>query len=225
MIKRSPGNVERGRAAVAARAWEDAFHALEAAHREGLLDNAGMEQLVLSAGLTGRDGELVGLLEELHRRYMQAGDCRAAARAAFWLCMRLNGLGESGKANGWLTRAQRILEQDGSDCVEKGFLLLPVANRSLMTGDLETAIATSETASAIGERFGEPDLVALARGVLGRALVRQGRAVGLHPAVHVLVGTVAHLVEMHIVDIDPMHRRFSFRKDLEDALRQTADWR
>lgn len=174
MTKRSSPNVERGLAAAAGRAWEEAFCALDAAHRDGVLDNAGLEQLVLSAGLTGRDAEFIARLEELHHRYMRSGDCRAAVRAAFWLCMRLHGLGEPGKANGWLTRAQRILEQDGGDCVERGFLLLPLANRSLMAGDLETAIATSEAASALGERFGEPDLVALARGVLGRALVRQG---------------------------------------------------
>ena len=44
-----------------------------------------------------------------------------------------------------------------------------------MSGDVGTAIAMAETAAAVGERFGEADLVALARSLHGRALLRQGR--------------------------------------------------
>jgi DNA-binding CsgD family transcriptional regulator len=44
-----------------------------------------------------------------------------------------------------------------------------------MSGDVGTAIAMAETAAAVGERFGEADLVALARNLHGRGLLRQGR--------------------------------------------------
>ncbi len=89
---------------------------------------------MLAAGLTGRDAEMLRLLERLHNHCVEAGDSRRAARAAFWLCMRLHGLGEAGQAGGWLARAQRILERVDEDCAEKGYLLLPAANRSLMIG-------------------------------------------------------------------------------------------
>jgi DNA-binding CsgD family transcriptional regulator len=175
MPKRPSSDLERGRAAFAARAWEDAYQALAAADARSRLDAEACSELVMAAGLTGRDREMLTHLERLHNLCAEVGDCRGAARAAFWMCMRLHGLGESAQAGGWLARAQRLLERVAEDCAEKGYLLLPAANRALMTGDLETAIAMSGTAAESGERFGEPDLVALARGTEGRALVRQGR--------------------------------------------------
>ena len=175
MNRRTSTAVERGRAAFAVRAWDDAYAALSRAEREGGLDADGLGELVLAAGLTGRDAEMLRLLERLHNVCLEAGDSRSAARAAFWLCMRLHGLGEAGQAGGWLARAQRILERVEEDCAEKGYLLLPSASRSLMSGDVATAVAMAETAAAIGERFGDTDLVALARSLHGRALIRDGR--------------------------------------------------
>ena len=175
MNRRTSTAVERGRAAFAARAWDDAYLGLSGAEREGGLDAESLGELVLAAGLTGRHAEMLRLLERLHNVCLEAGDSRSAARAAFWLCMRLHGLGEAGQAGGWLARAQRILERVEEDCAEKGYLLLPSASRSLMSGDVATAVAMAETAAAIGERFGDTDLVALARSLHGRALIRDGR--------------------------------------------------
>lgn len=175
MTKRPSSDVERGRAAFAARAWEDAFRALSQADRDGRLDREALAELVLAAGLTGRDPEMLRGLERLHNLCAETGDCRGAARAAFWLSLRLQGLGEVAQAGGWLARAQRVLERVEEDCAEKGYLLLPAANRALTSGDLQTAVAMSEAAASAGERFGEADLIALARSVHGRSLVRQGR--------------------------------------------------
>jgi DNA-binding CsgD family transcriptional regulator len=74
---------------------------------------------------------------------------------------------------GWLARAQRLLERTGRECVEQGYLLLPVAEQKLDAGEIETACATAARAAEIGERFRDADLVACARHVQGRALVLQ----------------------------------------------------
>ena len=53
--------------------------------------------------------------------------------------------------------------------------MLPAALQCVGEGDPARAAATFAEAAGIGERFGEPDLVALARHGQGRALIRMGR--------------------------------------------------
>ena len=61
------------------------------------------------------------------------------------------------------------------DCVERGYLLIPVLLEHSFSGDYEAAYATAAETAAIGERFGDRDLVAIALMEQGHALVRQGR--------------------------------------------------
>jgi DNA-binding CsgD family transcriptional regulator len=167
--------LESGRASYAREEWDDAFAALSRADRGASLAAADLERLALSAALTGRDDELLATLERLYQAYVDAGDPARAARQGFWLALRLFALGETGRAGGWLARAQRLLEGEGHDCVEQGYLLLPVVARHLAAGDYDTACEVAGRAAEIGERFGEADLVALARSMQGRALLREGR--------------------------------------------------
>src|SRR3954467_14682742 len=60
------------------------------------------------------------------------------------------------------------------ECVENGYLLLPIGYRSIAAGDAVTAHANFVQAAAIGERFGDKDLVTLGLQGQGRALIRQG---------------------------------------------------
>ncbi len=56
-----------------------------------------------------------------------------------------------------------------------GYLLIPVLLEHSFSGDYEAAYATAAEADAIGERFGDRDLVAIALMEQGHALVKQGR--------------------------------------------------
>ena len=58
---------------------------------------------------------------------LDAGDASRAARCAFWIGMTLAIRGEIGPAGGWFGRAQRLVELEDQDCVEQGYLLMPVA--------------------------------------------------------------------------------------------------
>jgi tetratricopeptide (TPR) repeat protein len=82
--------------------------------------------------------------------------------------------GETGHANGWLARGRRLLEHEGRECAEQGYLLLPVAEQHLRAGELETAYTLASDSAAIGDRFGEADLAACARHLQGRALMEKG---------------------------------------------------
>ena len=80
------------------------------------------------------------------------------------------------QGSGWLSRARRLLDEAGGDCVERGYLLLPDGLSAIDAGEPERASAAFALAGACGERFGDRDLVALARHGQGRALIRCGRA-------------------------------------------------
>jgi DNA-binding CsgD family transcriptional regulator len=164
-----------GRDAYARRAWDEAHRALSQADLASPLGAEDLERLAWTSALIGRDEDYLATLERLHGAQLEAGQGLRAARAAFWLCFRLFYLGETGRASGWLGRADRLVEREGRPCAEKGFLLLPAAHHCLATGDCEAAFSAGAEAFALGERFAEPDLIALARSVQGRARLRQGR--------------------------------------------------
>lgn len=165
----------RGRACFERREWDDAFEALSAADRSNPLDAEDLYRLTWSAGLTARDEEMLAAHERLYRAHIDAQETLAAARTAFWLGFRLLARGEAGRAGGWLGRAQRLVEQEGRDCVEQGYLLLPVGQKHLSAGEWREAHDAAARAAECGERFGEADLIAFARNLQGRSLLSAGQ--------------------------------------------------
>jgi DNA-binding NarL/FixJ family response regulator len=68
-----------------------------------------------------------------------------------------------------------LLDADGEDCVERGYLLIPVWLEQMARGEYEAGYKTAARAAAIAERLRDPDLLWLAVDEQGRALVSQGR--------------------------------------------------
>jgi DNA-binding NarL/FixJ family response regulator len=184
--------LERGRESYAAWAWFDAFESLSSGDRAAPLAAADLELLARSAYMLGRDDDYVGGLERAHHLYLDGGDVAPAVRCAFWVGHNLLFRGERARATGWFGRAQRLLEREGQDCVERGYLLIPVYLEQMGSGDYEAGYVTAAEAAATGERFGDADLVWLARDDQGRALVKQGRVEeGLRLVDEVMVAATA----------------------------------
>jgi DNA-binding CsgD family transcriptional regulator len=164
-----------GREAYEAKAWDDAFRFLSRAGEWGPLAVDDLERLAVSAYLTGRDEQYLRTLERAHRAFLDAGKGQRAVRCAFWLGLRLVFRGERAPAAGWFGRAHRLLERESHDCAEHGYLMLPNVERHIEAGDLEAAYAAASAAVETGERFSDADLVACARHLQGRVLLRQQR--------------------------------------------------
>lgn len=165
----------RGRECCRQCAWADAFEALSLADQARALGAGDLELLAMAAYLTGRDDEYLSALDRAHHAHLEAGENLRAARAAFWLSLRLLFRGNIGPATGWLARAQRVLEREGAECVERGYVLLAIVQQHINAGEWNAAYALAADAAAIGERFGEADLSACARHLQGRVRIQQGQ--------------------------------------------------
>ena len=167
--------VERGRELYADRAWRGAHAALSQADRQAPLTAEDLERLATAAYMLGRQDEFYEALERAHHAHLNDGGALRAARCAFWIGINLVQQGEMARASGWLGRARRLVQREGRDCVEQGYLLVPTMFEREAQGDLDGAIETAAEAARIGERFGDPDLVAVAVHGQGHLMITNGQ--------------------------------------------------
>ena len=169
------GALDRGRDAYARRAWLEAHEALSRADDGGALEAEDLELLAMAKLMLGRDDESIAILERAHHRYLERGETQRAVRAATWIGMNLGFRGVIAPANGWLGRAQRLLDRQPGDSVEHGYLMIPAVFRLEAGGDFEAAAALAGEAAAVAERFGDRDLLSMSLNAQGTMLVRAGR--------------------------------------------------
>ncbi len=166
--------MSQARESYARNAWQEAAEALLRAAETSPLLEEDRWRLAWSCGLGGRDSEMLRVLEGIYQLHAEAGKPQSAARAAFWLGFRLLGMGDFSSANGWLARAERMVERAGCECVEQGYLLLPEIRRQFTAGNYALAYDAAVRAERLGERFADADLRVFARNLQGRVLLRQG---------------------------------------------------
>ena len=165
----------KGRDCCERRVWEDAYRWLAEADATEPLEAADLERLFTAAYMLQREDEALGILERAHQAYADAGDRPAAARTAVWLGLHLAFAGQGAPASGWFGRAGRWLEGRTRPCVEQGYLLLPKIHMMQGAGKFEAAMQTAAEAVALGDCFGDLDLVACARHLQGRCALAWGR--------------------------------------------------
>src|SRR4029077_10301847 len=128
-----------------------------------------------SAYMLGGETEYLELLERDYNGRLEDQEPLAAVRCAAWIAVRLLFRCEVSRAGGWVGRAQRLLEGEGADCVERGYLLIPRIIEQEMAGDPEGAAATAAEARAIGGRLGGLHLFPIATPAQGVAVIGLGR--------------------------------------------------
>ena len=211
--------LQRGRDSFGRRSWDEAYRALSLIDDAEPLRPEDLELAATAAYLTGRDENYLKLLERAHRAYRDAGDNERAARCAFWLGLRFVFRGEMGPASGWFGRARRLLEEHAHDCVERGYLLLPLVEQQLGGGKWAEASDLAAQAAAIGSRFRDPELVSIALHLQGRALMRsqkveQGLALLDESMVSVTAGELSPIVTglVYCSVIDACQQVYAFRR-------------
>lgn len=164
-----------GRERHAAPAWREAYEALSRADRQRPLAAEGLERLATAAYLLGSESEYLRALERAHDAHVADGDPMRAVRCAFWIGTHFAQRGDMARAGGWLTRAHRLLDEHGSDEVERGYLLLPSIFEHHARGDLAAADGIAEEAVDIAQRSRDRDLFGLAAHLRGHLLIERGR--------------------------------------------------
>ncbi len=215
-------DLERARDAFQRRSWSQAFSGLAALDGTSPLGGEDLERLAVAAFLVGRVVESEAYWARAHTSFLATDSPERAARCAFWLAFGLMERGESAQGAGWFMRARRLLDELHHDCAERGYVLLPDGVRLIGEGDYEGAAACLARAAAIGLRFGDRDLVVLARHGEGRALIRLGRsAEGLalldEAMVAITAGEVSPLVagDVYCGVLSGCHELFDWRRARE----------
>ena len=159
-----------GREAFARRDWQGAFDGFSAATT---LEADDLDAWAESAHWLGRAGEAIDAYNAAYKAHLDGGAPRRAALSAFMLAIYLRVTGDGAQADGWLSRAQRLLA-DETEGAEHGYpLYLHIAG--LMGRDLDAAIEEAHRMQRIGREHGDENLVALGVFFEGRSLVKQAR--------------------------------------------------
>ena len=146
---------------VCAAAWQEAYAALAAADGESGLSGEELERYAEAAWWLGRSEEFRELARRTYAAHVAEGN---RLRAGFVAA-----------AAGRLDRAGRQLLGE-PEAAEHGYLALAQARASRRDGRLEDALEHARRGHAIGERYGDRELTALAQQDEGRLLLAQGES-------------------------------------------------
>jgi tetratricopeptide (TPR) repeat protein len=181
-----------GDGAVARRAFERAL-----AERESVEVLEGLAQALY---LEGEYSAAAAHYERLYVAYRRGRDPIAAGRVAVTLgWITGNVMGDWAVQSGWFGRARSILEQAGTDRPEHGWVLFIKATAE---PDARLREKLLREASAVGRRFGDPDIELESRAYLGAVLVVTDRVEeGLALLDEALAGACAgELTDLSTVD-------------------------
>ena len=155
--------------------WRETYERLSEADRISPLDPSQLLQFAMAAYLIGKDGESLATLIRAHQGFVGRRELQQAGGTAARIASILMSSADVAQAAGWMARAARMLDESGEAGAERGYLLLPEARYALIRGDVESARAKFAEAAAVGEQFGDVDLVSWARQGLGRTLIELGQ--------------------------------------------------
>lgn len=152
------------------RDWQRAYEAFRACADLTAHD---YDALGECAHWLGRADEVRSLYQEACRLHTAEGRPGAAALSAFMLAIYYRVGGEPAHADGWQSRAQRLLA-DAEEGPEHGYpLYLQVAG--LMDHDTAAAIEGARRMQELGKAFSDETLCALGVFFEGRALIKQAK--------------------------------------------------
>ena len=117
--------LERGREAIARKAWAESYRLLQAADRDAPLEPEDLERLAIAAYLVGTGDECEAFTARAHQSLPRSRRPRRGRSSGILARVCTPARGAMAPASGWLARAERVLEEGQLDCVVRGYLLIP----------------------------------------------------------------------------------------------------
>ncbi len=156
--------------ALAEGRWSDARRELEQALVGGESAEAHFG-LAMAAWWSGENQASVESCAQAYALHREADDVEGAAQCAVWLAITYKAnFGNFAAANGWIGRAQRLLEPLPSGSLHAWVLVA----KAYRMADLAHARSLTEQAVELGRQAGDGDLELVALSQLGLILVGQG---------------------------------------------------
>lgn len=165
--------LESGRRAIENNSWREAFEQLNLAAAAEPLSPEDLERLADAAWWTGRLEENITARQQAYAGYLKGNQPRQAANAAISLASDYMGKLAESMAAGWMSSAERLLENE-PESPEHGRLLYLKAFLAFYAGQYEATLEYADKVLEIGTRFGNRDLQAFGLLFRGRVLVAQG---------------------------------------------------
>ena len=166
----SEDQLAAGREALQRHAWREAFEQLRGADAAEPLPPEDLELLAEAAQWVGRLDDGIAVRDRAHAAYLARGDRRRAGFIALLMSHDYFAKGQSSMGNGWIRRAERLLEAD-QDSIEYGHLLRA---RGLLAKNPDEGLAHARAAYELATRLGDRDLAAMELLEEGRLLIAKG---------------------------------------------------
>ena len=165
--------LESARSAIDRNAWREAFELYSEAAKTESLGPHDLEQFADAAWWTGRLQENLTIRQQAYAGYLKEDQPLPAARTAASLSRDYFGNLAHAMANGWMNRAERLLEGQ-PDSPEHGHLLFLKCFHSFHSGQFEATLRDATKLLELGTRFGDRDLQAFGLLFQGRVYLAQG---------------------------------------------------
>jgi hypothetical protein len=165
--------LDRARGSAAVGDWHQAYDLLVEADADGLLGAGDLPLLAEVAYAAGHLDVTIEVWERAYAEGVRAGDHLAAAGAAVRVAMHLLfDTALMAPVRGWLTRAERLLGEQGATPVDAWFAVVRNYER-MLTGDVCAAREWARRAIEIGAGC-DPAAAALGRVAEARSLILDG---------------------------------------------------
>ena len=165
--------LEAGRDALRRHEWTEGYELLRAADETMELAPGDLMLLGEAAMWNGQMDMVHPYFERAYRGYLQQGNTLRAAYVATWIAHNQKNNMQPSVANGWMSRAKRLLDLE-EEAPEHGYWALQKSLLELGSHNFAESLALAKQAEELGRRFGDRSLEIRALQRQGNVLIEQG---------------------------------------------------
>ena len=162
-----------GREAIGRLEWIEGYELLRAADETVELAPEDLMLLGEAAMWNGQMEMVHPYFERAYRGYLQQGNTLRAAYVATWIAHNQKNNMQASVANGWMSRAKRLLDLE-EEAPEHGYWALQKSLLELSQHNFAESLALAKQAEELGRRFGDRNLEIRALQRQGNVLIEQG---------------------------------------------------